>query len=96
MGIREHVAELERYLGREPDIVVVNTTPIPESLLHRYAVSGEAPVLFNYETSRTRVVPADLLANEVIVTTAGDVLKRSLIRHDPRKLARTLMNIIRK
>lgn len=94
MGVAEHLAEIVRYTGRQPDFVIVNTAALPEDLLARYAADGEYPVSFNYEGAETRVIPGDLLTGEVIETASGDVLKRSLIRHDPRKLARKLLDII--
>ena len=94
MGVAEHVAEISRYLGRIPDAVLVNTGILPSDLLERYAVDGEYPVAFNYEAHDCRIIPADMLAGEVIETASGDMLKRSLIRHDPRKLARKIMDIL--
>ncbi len=94
MGVAAHVAALTRYIGRAPDVLLVNTTPLPAELLDRYAAEGEYPVGFDYEAAEARVVPADLLADEVIETPSGDVLKRSLIRHDSRKLARKLLDIL--
>lgn len=94
MGVREHASEIARYLEREPDYVIVNTAPLPEPLLHRYALDDEYPVVFNYEVGKSVLIPADVLAVEEVKTASGDVLKRSLIRHDPRKLARKIMDII--
>ncbi|MEN9920427.1 MAG: hypothetical protein RL538_320 [Candidatus Parcubacteria bacterium] len=94
MGVAEHVAEIATYIQRAPDVVLVNTEQLPADLLERYAADGEYPVVFNYEGSETRIVPADMLAGEVIKTASGDTLKRSLIRHDPRKLARKIMDIL--
>ena len=94
MGVAEHVAEIEKYCGRRPDTVLVNTTPLPEELLKKYKEQDEYPVVFNYESDDVRVVPADLLANESVQTAQGDVLKRSLIRHDSRKLARKLVELL--
>lgn len=94
MGVAEHVEEIQKYLGRSPDYVLVNTGQLPEDLLKRYAEDGEYPVRFNYEQGDSKIIPADMLAGEVVQTASGDVLKRSLIRHDPRKLARKIMDII--
>lgn len=90
MGVREHVDELARYIGRSPDVVLVNDAPLPEELLVRYAHELEFPVLMNLDTD---VLTHDLLATEEIIRSEGDVLKRSLIRHDPHKLAQVLMAI---
>jgi len=94
MGVAEHVSELKKYIGRTPDSVLVNTTPFPAELKQKYAVSDEYPVEFNLESNGCRVIPADLLATEAVQTTSGDTLKRSLIRHDSRKLARKLIELI--
>lgn len=94
MGVAEHLAEIARYSGRTPEAVLVNTTALPAELRVRYEAEGEYPVVFNYEGDEARIVPADLLASEVIATKAGDTLKRSLIRHDSRKLARKLIELL--
>lgn len=94
MGVAEHVAELKEYIGKAPDCVLVNTTAFPSELKKKYAADNEFPVQFNLESNGCRVIPADLLAVEAVQTATGDTLKRSLIRHDSRKLARKLMEII--
>jgi uncharacterized cofD-like protein len=94
MGVAEHLVEVARYIGTYPDYVLINTTPLPKELLKRYEEDGEYPVSFNLEADVTTIIPADLLAGEVITTAAGDVLRRSLIRHDSRKLARKVMDIL--
>ena len=94
MGVSEHIEELSAYVGRKPDVVVVNVTPLPSDLSATYAQWGEFPVEFNYESDDIQFVPADLLASEVVVTKAGDTLKRSLIRHDSNKLAQTIINLL--
>jgi len=94
MGVREHVDEITAYVGRTPDTVLVNLTRLPAELLDTYALDQEFPVIFNYEEQTARVVPADLLASETIATKAGDTLKRSLIRHDPDKIARKLIELL--
>jgi uncharacterized cofD-like protein len=94
MGVAEHVAELKKYIGQTPDCVLVNTTPLPAELSEKYAADGEYLVEFNLESNGCRVIPADLLATQAVQTAAGDVLKRSLIRHDSRKLARKLIELL--
>lgn len=94
MGVAEHLAEIKKYTKRMPDYVLVNTTSLPSDLLGRYADDAEYPVVFNYEAPECRIIPADLLAGEMVQTVSGDTLKRSLIRHDPRKLARKIMDLL--
>jgi uncharacterized cofD-like protein len=94
MGVAEHVAEIKRYIGRVPDVVLVNVTSLPQDLIQTYAAGSEFPVRFNCESHESRVIPDDLLASEVVTTKAGDTLKRSLIRHDSEKLAQKLVSLL--
>ena len=89
----DHTDELARYAGREPDYILVNSAPLPESITAAYAAQNEFPVPDNFGTDR-RVIRDDLLASEEIKKTGGDVLKRSLIRHDPDKLARAILSLL--
>lgn len=94
MGVSEHLSEIEAYVGKAPDYVFVNDTAFPEDLLQKYQDDDEYPVINNYQGKDCQVITADLLATEAIKKADGDVLKRSLIRHDSRKLARKIMEII--
>ncbi len=94
-GVAEHVAEIERYCKRRPDHVLINTSPFPEDLLELYREDKEYPVKMNCQLDDCgNTITGDFLARERIVTAAGDVLKRSLIRHDSHKLASVLMNLL--
>lgn len=94
LGVAEHMNEISHYIDRTPDAVLVNTSVLPEDLLQKYAADQEYPVVFNCESADYRVIPADLLASEAVQIAQGDVLKRSLIRHDSRKLARKLIELL--
>lgn len=94
MGVSEHVAEITRYIGQCPDAVFVNTGKFPDELLEKYAADGEFPVAIDFKNPQCEVVADNLLATEAVQTAAGDTLKRSLIRHDSRKLARKLVDIL--
>ena len=47
-------------------------------------------------SKRLEVIRTDLVANEPIRKDKGDVLARSLVRHDPKKLAKELYKIFNK
>ncbi len=76
-AIAEHAADLV------PDVVLVNATPLPLASVAHYALGGSVPVLVDRSAlaAQVDVVEADLLA-------AGE-----LIRHDPDKLAATLLTL---
>lgn len=89
----DHVDELVRYIGRKPDYILVNNFPLPEDILRVYALQNDFPVSDNFGADR-RVIRSDLLAPEKIKRSGGDILKRSLIRHDPDKLARAIVSLL--
>ncbi len=90
-----YVAELVKYIGRAPDAFFINTTPLPEVLIEKYRITGESPVIDTGSGNEESVCfRDDYLASVEVVTQAGDVLKRSLIRHDAAKLSRALMTYL--
>ncbi len=94
MTLSEHVSEIAKYAGRTPDVVFVNTAPLPEELLRRYADEGEYPLTLDMENVPAEIRTGDLLSEERVVVPSGDVLKRSLIRHNPDKLAVQLLKLV--
>jgi uncharacterized cofD-like protein len=94
MGTREYLSEINRYVGKYPEYMVVNTAPFRQDLLEVYHKEGEHEALHNYLEKETEVIPGDFVAQDDVILAKGDVLKRSLIRHDPHKLARAIMQLI--
>lgn len=93
MSVTAHVHELARYLSRLPDHVLVNTTTLPEALVARYQTEGTHPVVNDCTNVPYHVHTLDMLATELVVTKVGDVLTRSLIRHDSYKVAALIHQI---
>ncbi len=94
MHLADQVLELVQYVGRTPDIILANSTPLPEELCARYAEEGEFPTYLSEHCEGSYIYLADLLASEEVGKTKGDVLRRSLIRHDHQKLARALISFL--
>ncbi len=92
MKVSDHVDEISKYSGRRPDIVLVNSKALPDDLLETYAKGDEWPVELD-EIKNVIVQSGDLLASETVKSAKGDVLKRSLIRHDSFKLAKKIMEL---
>ncbi len=88
--LSDYVREYEKYIGRPLDHVLVNTTPLPEDVLARYEKENDFPVVDDLPQDDSKVTRCDLLAEEEVEAQAGDTLKRSLIRHDPDKIADAL------
>src|SRR5579864_1343655 len=81
-----HLQAVERHIGAGLiHAVLYNATPIPAPLLAHYAETGSEPVAVEREAmarSGVEVVGADLLAE-------GD-----LIRHDPERLSRAVLDLL--
>lgn len=94
MSTADHLAALEQYLGRPIDHLVQNTDALPEALLEKYATEYEFPVTPMQESTAATTVHAEpLLSQEEVVTTSGDTVRRSLIRHNPEKLAAVIRRL---
>ena len=91
---KDHIRVLEKYLGRNClDFVLVNTRTIPKSALVKYKKENECPVVDDLEDSYFKVIRGDFLSEKETKRVPGDVIRRSLIRHDSKKLARALIKI---
>ena len=86
-----YLNELVRFIGKDIfDHVLINSQKPPEALIEVYAAEGE---LVENDLDDERVISADLLGR-VVLEQKKDLLKRNLIRHDPKKLAQELMKIV--
>ncbi len=88
---------VEGYIGREFDYILINNGKIPNDAYKRYIADGEHLFEDDLKDVRRRsIIKADLIANSVVKKDLGDVLVRSLVRHDSDKLAKELHKIFRK
>lgn len=88
----DHVAEMEKYVGRKMDGVVVNNAALPMEALVKYRAEQAVPVEDDLGDNPV-VVRADVLQPAEVEPENGDPLKRSLLRHDPEKLAKVVVNL---
>jgi uncharacterized cofD-like protein len=101
-SVQDYVELLEQYAGSKViDYVLYNTKLPPAALLERYRQERERqPVRVDVKKRRGlsyRLLGANLLATKVAHSgVAGDPLakERTLIRHDPAKLARALLALL--
>lgn len=92
-----HTEEIERYLGKSRvNYVIINNGTIPERMIQKYHASHAEPVIDDCKRVKTtyQVLRSDLLFPEEIRRVSGDTLKRSLVRHDPDKLAHTIKRLL--
>jgi uncharacterized cofD-like protein len=88
MSVGDCVQEITKYIGRAPDVVLANSTSLPEELLRKYEAEGEYPVVVSGDVG---VLLGDFVAPHEVITSSSDTLRRSYIRHDQDKLASALV-----
>jgi len=92
---QDHLDEIVRHIGRCPDYTLINNESLPVDILDAYVKQDEFPVEDNLQkTNIPKVVRNNFLATEEIQKKSGDALRRSLIRHDPHALAKTIISIL--
>lgn len=94
MNHSDLVKELSKFLTRKPDFILLNNREIPEDIKEKYASANEFVMVDDLNDEDYKVIRKDLIGDREIVRTKGDVLKRSLVRHDSKKLARVLVEEI--
>jgi uncharacterized cofD-like protein len=91
------VNEITRYSGRKPDFALINKGKINKEFLERYEKKGDFPVEDDLrETKYLQVIRNDFISNSPVKAEKGDILPRSLIRHDAEKLGKVLYSIVKK
>jgi uncharacterized cofD-like protein len=95
--VSDYVRVLEAAIGKKGvfEAVVYNTKKPAQALLRKYADEGE-PVVCGVECLRGdfELIGTNLLAGDLAKTVKKDMLRRTLIRHDPDKLAKVLMSLL--
>ena len=88
---RDYLNELVRIIGQDPfDHILINSQKPPKSLIEVYSAEGD---LVDNDLKDGRAICADMLGG-LHGEPKRDLLKRSLIRHDSKKLAQELMKIV--
>ena len=90
--VGDYLAEIMRYIGKDVfDFILVNDQLPTKELIEKYVEEGE---LVKNDIISSRVIFAPLLG-ELAVKKKGDVLmRRNLIRHNSKQLAREIMKIV--
>lgn len=87
----DYLKEIKRFVGEDIfDYVLVNSQKPRKELIEVYAQEGE---LVENDLEEERMVYVPFLGEPKTVSKK-DLMKRNLIRHDSKKLAKELMNIV--
>jgi 2-phospho-L-lactate transferase/gluconeogenesis factor (CofD/UPF0052 family) len=97
--VHDYVDEIERFAGAGSiDFALYNTDIPDDSLLERYALDGEYPVLYDTEKlsqAPYEAIPGSFLSRAEHARNPNDTrILRSLIRHDGEAIAKTLLSLI--
>lgn len=90
---KDHITDLERYIGRKINTVLINNTPIGSEIISYYKRRQEVPVIDDLTNGRV-IIRQDLLDEGVYSKKKSDSAIRSLVRHDSNKIGSAIMEII--
>ncbi len=92
----DHIKDLTRYLGKQPDYVLVNTGSIPDNVQEWYNKHNEQLVENDLNTKNFsgHIIQADLIDRSDFTKNHADILFRSILRHDSNLLAQTISRIV--
>lgn len=97
-GAYDFVTELEKYIGvNVVDYLLVNTGKPSEDILKLYIKESEHfvnPDLDKFGNTRYKIIAGDFTSEIIFEKNPADKLKRSILRHDGDKIARSLLNLI--
>lgn len=92
-SVQDFTRHMEHYLGCPFDLVIFNNKRPREVLIKKYARQGERVVEWQRGLPK-KFQGADLVSKDFPRLQRGDVLKRSLIRHDSQKIARLVLKLV--
>jgi len=92
----DHVADLVKYLGREPEVVLINNGEISSDILSTYEHYNEVKVVNDLNKNGYQIIEKDLVDITKVEKNSSDILYRSILRHDSEKVAETLVSIFDK
>ncbi len=95
MHLTDYVTEFHRYVSVLPDLIVVPDAPLPAALVQHYAdTEGVHPISYDVVHEQITLCPASIVNQERFSPQSGDVLTRSLIRHDSEALAAAIVDLL--
>ena len=88
----DHLHDLKKYLGRQPDSIIVNSGKIPLEILQWYKEYNENVVKNDLLKAgfKGEIIAEDLVDIHRFEKKTADKLTRSILRHESMKLAKTL------
>jgi uncharacterized cofD-like protein len=88
-----HVTGIEKAIKRSIDAIILNNSKVSEDVLQTYAKAQEFPVVDDLSND-PRVQRASLVNQVMAPKSNSDTAYRSLLRHDPKKLAKVISKLL--
>lgn len=94
-GVSKYVQEIEGYIGRKIDYVVINNEKPTLGQIELYQLQEGDGVLVSDDYHESNAVKTQLLSHALISKEQGDTIQasRGFIRHDSDKLAKVISDI---
>ncbi len=100
LGAQNHLDELEKYLGKGviDCCLIAKNGKFSENILKRYKKEASELVEDDFKNGldKPKIIRGDYYSKKIHLGVKGDALVRSLIRHDPDKLARAIVALLAK
>src|SRR3989344_3747337 len=96
----DHISDLEKYLGRTLDYIILNNAELPLDIVQWYKSQHEQPVENDLHllSMKSKIIEADVVDKKNYSKSSADKfvdpLVRSILRHDSTKLAKILKKIV--
>lgn len=90
----DHVREVEKYIGRKIDHIIINSGEIPVDIKKHYESEHEYQVPDDLDRQIYNVLSDNLVGIAKTTQEPQDKLKRSLLRHNEFKLTEILCSLI--
>ena len=95
----DYLADFGKYmpLARVNTVLINNDMTFPPGTIEKYEEEFSAPVEDDLDSAGLNgieIIRAPILSREEVPPEKGDILKRSIIRHDQKKLGKVLTEII--
>lgn len=93
---RDHVRDIEKYMGRKVDTIIMHKGELNESIVSWYETHNEHAVIDDLGKDK-RVVHANIADNTPVVQNAADKISsyaRSILRHESSRLAKAVIELL--
>ena len=95
MTAKQHIQAITKYCDRYPDYIIINNQSIPKPILKHYAQNQEYPVKNDLSSSKHyQIITGNFLSSITTNQQPHDTVPRSLLRHNPTKLANQILKLL--